>query len=163
MLCCDGMYDVTIRDLSPITALTLDHKGPYRLIAGAFQQLGGWLAARGLMGPATRVIGIYYDSPAAVAENDLRSKAGFVLPAGTSVDISNTPYNYTTIKGGPYAVVRYKGPYQDFPRVYQWLFGEGLSQLGRQHADAPPLEEYLNNPGDTPPSELLTDICIPVV
>ena len=53
------------------------------------------------------------------------------------------------------------GPYADMRAAYQWLYGTWLLQSGREIADAPILEEYLNNPRDTPPTELLTDICLP--
>jgi len=37
-----------------------------------------------------------------------------------------------------------------------------LPKCGREAADAPPLEEYLNTPRDVGPTELLTDICVPL-
>jgi AraC family transcriptional regulator len=35
-------------------------------------------------------------------------------------------------------------------------------QSEHEAADAPVFEEYLNNPKDTAPSELLTEICLPL-
>ena len=46
---------------------------------------------------------------------------------------------------------------------YNWLFGTWLPQSGRDLADAPVLEEYLNSPRDTAPSELLTVLYLPLV
>jgi len=37
------------------------------------------------------------------------------------------------------------------------------SRAGVTAADAPVFEEYLNNPKETAPANLLTDICLPVV
>jgi AraC family transcriptional regulator len=45
---------------------------------------------------------------------------------------------------------------------YQWLFGEWLPQSGKEVANAPCIEEYLNNPQNTAPTELLTDIYLPL-
>lgn len=45
---------------------------------------------------------------------------------------------------------------------YQWLYGEWLVRSGLEPADAPVFEEYLNNPRDTAPSDLLTDIYLPL-
>ena len=60
------------------------------------------------------------------------------------------------IREGVYAVLRHKGPYSDMRAAYDWLFGEWLVRSGREPADAPVFEEYLNNPRDTPPTELRT-------
>jgi AraC family transcriptional regulator len=39
-----------------------------------------------------------------------------------------------------------------------WLFGQWLPSFGRDAADAPVFQDYLNSPRDTPPTELRTDI-----
>ena len=41
----------------------IDHAGSYMQIGRAFEPLFGWFAARGLLGPQTRSIGVYYDDP----------------------------------------------------------------------------------------------------
>ncbi len=48
------------------------------------------------------------------------------------------------------------------PAAYRWLFAEWLVKSGREPADAPCFEEYLNDPRETPPTELLTDIFLPL-
>lgn len=154
------MFDVTIREFPARTAVTLAHQGSYQKIGRAFEQVGTWFAVRGLFGPESRMIGLYYDDPAAVPEEKLRSAAGIVVssaPAGVE-----SPYEVTQIRGGEYAVLRHQGPYTDLPAAYRWLYGEWLPKCGREVADAPPLEEYLNTPRDVPPTELLTDICVPL-
>ncbi|HVR66376.1 MAG TPA: GyrI-like domain-containing protein, partial [Verrucomicrobiae bacterium] len=94
-----------------------------------------------------------------VPEAELRSRGcvivGRTLPA-------EPPVKATGIAGGSYAVLRHKGPYADMRAAYQWLYGTWLLQSGREIADQPILEEYLNNPRDTAPTELLTDICLPL-
>jgi len=60
------------------------------------------------------------------------------------------------------AVLRHRGPYATMRSAYQWLYGHWLVQSGREAADAPVFEEYLNNPRDTAPADLLTDICLPL-
>lgn len=66
------------------------------------------------------------------------------------------------IAGGEHAVLRHKGPYSDLHVAYNWLYGTWLPQSGREVAAAPVFEEYLNNPRDTAPAELLTEICLPL-
>ena len=155
-----AMYDVTIESLAPSTAVTIAHRGAYMEIGKAFDTLFGWLAARGHLGPDVRCLGIYYDDPDAVPEPELRARAGVIAPRDFDIE---APLARTPIAGGPYAILRYKGPYADMPSAYRWLFGEWLVNSAREAADAPVFEEYLNSPRDTPPPELLTRICLPLV
>jgi AraC family transcriptional regulator len=46
--------------------------------------------------------------------------------------------------------------------AYQWLFGHWLVQSGACAGDAPVFEEYLNNPRDTAPADLMTDVFLPL-
>ncbi|MEW8561123.1 MAG: GyrI-like domain-containing protein, partial [Candidatus Thiodiazotropha sp.] len=62
------------------------------------------------------------------------------------------------IPGGTCASLIFKGPYAELEKPYDWFFGEWLPQSGYEAADFPPFEEYLNDPKDTPPNELLTRI-----
>ena len=152
--------EVEIREVPAMQVVTLDHTGSYMQIGKAFDALVGWLAARDLLSPEMRMVGIYYDDPGIVAEAELRSKAGVVLPGDVSVA---APVGVTPLRGGQYAVLRHKGPYSDMHAAYEWLYGTWLVQSGREAADAPVFEEYLNNPKETAPADLLTEICLPLV
>ncbi len=153
------MRDVMIRDVPAMDVVSVEHTGSYMQIGKAFDTLMGWLAARNLFSPEMRMIGIFYDDPGIVPEAELRSRAGVVLPRRVEVA---APVSIASIPAGEYAVLRHKGPYGDMRAAYQWLYGEWLVQSGREAADAPCFEEYLNNPKDTPPAELLTDIYLPL-
>ncbi|TKC89781.1 GyrI-like domain-containing protein [Trinickia terrae] len=153
------LREVTIRTVPAMTAVTVDHTGSYMQIGKAFDALFGWLASNDMLASVQHAVGIFYDDPGAVAEDSLRSKAGAVLAAPIGV---TAPLSLTEIAGGQYAVLRHRGPYADMAAAYQWLYGEWLPQSGREAADAPVFEEYLNNPRNTAPSELLTDICLPL-
>lgn len=152
-------FDVTIRDLPSLRLAALDHTGSYMQIGKAFEPLFGWFASRNLLGPATRSIGVYYDDPFSVNEDELRSRAGLMIGPDFRVE---PPLIETVLAGGRHAVLRHKGPYATMQSAYQWLFGAWLSQSGEEVADQPVFEEYLNNPRDTAPSDLLTDIYLPV-
>ena len=151
-------YDVRIVELPPMPVATEDHTGSFMNIGMAFDRLFGRLGGAGLLGPGVRMLGIYLDDPTAVAEEQLHSQAGAILPTQPP---AGTPSTVT--RGGAYAVLRHKGPYADMRGSYRWLFGTWLPQSGREAADAPVLEEYLNSPRDTPPGELLTDLYVPLV
>lgn len=66
------------------------------------------------------------------------------------------------IPGGPRAVLTHRGPYDGLKRAYDQLFRLWLPQSGCALVNAPDYEIYRNNPSDTPPEKLLTDICLPV-
>lgn len=153
------MYSVEIKQVPAMTAVTVPHSGSYMEVGKAFEQLFGWLAAQDLMQDATRVLGLYYDDPESVPEAELRSCAGAVLSSSPELQ---PPFEYCDVRGGEYAVLNYKGPYADMKAAYQWFYGEWLTRSGREAADAPCFEDYLNNPQDTAPSDLLTDIYMPL-
>ena len=48
------------------------------------------------------------------------------------------------------------------PGAYRWLLGTWLPGSGREPADAPIFEAYLDDPRDTAPAALRTDIHLPL-
>jgi AraC family transcriptional regulator len=152
-------HDVVVRVVSPATALANDHAGSYMQIGKAFDPLFGWCAARGLLGLESRAIGIFYDDPFSVAENELRSRACIVARDVMQIE---PPFLRVQIPGGRHAVLRHRGPYATMCSAYQWLYGDWLQKSGEEPADAPVFEEYLNSPRDTAPNDLLTDIYLPL-
>jgi AraC family transcriptional regulator len=153
------MQHVEIRTLPQMQAATLLHRGAYMEIGRAFERLFGTLGARNLLGPGLRMFGIYYDDPASVPETDLRSRAAIVAAVPFPID---PPLEPATVVGGEYAMLRHQGPYADMRAAYEWLYGTWLPQSGREPGDAPCVEEYLNTPRDTAPTELLSDIYLPL-
>ena len=152
-------WRIEIRQTPPLSLLTVEHIGSYMEIGRAFETLFGRATARGLPTPQTRTIGVYCDDPTAVPEDKLRSHAAIVAPPDAE---TIAPLRRLETRGGEYAILRHKGPYADMRSAYLWLFGTWLPQSGREAADAPVIEEYLNNPRDTPPSELLTELLLPL-
>jgi len=154
-----AMYEVEIRKLTRTRAATIPHKGSYMEIGRAFEKLFGTLAARNLLQPGIRMIGIFYDDVASVPEAELRSRAAIIGADSMPIE---APLEPAIIAGGDYAVIRHKGPYADMKPAYEWLYGSWLPRSGREPGDAPCLEEYLNSPRDTPPADLLSDIYLPL-
>jgi AraC family transcriptional regulator len=130
-------------------------------IGNAFEKLFGWLGVRGLIGPELRSVGIYYSDPDAVAESELQSAACVALPKMNDIELDKS-IERKILAGGEYAVLRHKGPYSNMRSAYQWLYGEWLANSGREVADQPAFEDYLNNPREVAPTELLTDIYMPL-
>jgi len=154
-----AMFDVTLRKIEPIQLLGVPHIGSYMQIGKAFETLFGTLYARGLAKPTMRMIGVYLDDPDLVPAERLRSIACVTMEDEIA---AAPPFEHRALDGGEYAVLRHRGPYADMHKAYQWLYAEWLPASGRQLRDIVMFEVYLNNPRDVPPTELLTDIHMPL-
>ena len=155
------MMDITIKQIESFDVLAMPHIGSYMNIGNAFEKLFGWIGMRGLIGPQLRSVGIYYSDPDAIAESELQSAACIALPNLQEIELDKS-IEKKSVAGGEYAVLRHKGPYSNMRSAYQWLYGEWLANSGREVADQPAFEEYLNNPREVSPAELLTDIYMPL-
>ncbi len=153
------MYQVDCETRAGMQLIGVDHRGSYMDIGQAFANLYGVLGARNQLQPAMRMIGVYFDDPQSVAEDQLRSRA--CVTGGADLALA-PPLSLTSLAAGDYAVLRHRGPYADMRAAYQWLYGVWLPNSGREPADAPVFEEYLNNPRDTAPADLLTAIYLPL-
>tara|TARA_R110002096_G_scaffold47539_21_gene126778 strand:- start:28 stop:492 length:465 start_codon:yes stop_codon:yes gene_type:complete len=153
------MHPVRIRREPSRSLVGLPHKGPYIEIGRAYEKLGALMAARGLMGDVRGMIAVYYDRPEDKAPEDLRSHAAFAVPIGTKAD---APLKLLPLPGGDHAVLRYQGPYAGLAGAYDQLFQQWLPNSGREPADGPVFELYHNTPADTPPEDLVTEICLPL-
>lgn len=69
---------------------------------------------------------------------------------------------FRAAQAGRAVPTRHRRPYATMRAAYQWLYGHWLVNSGHEVGDAPVFEEYLNNPRDTAPADLLTDICLPL-
>jgi AraC family transcriptional regulator len=155
-------HEVVLRRIEPIEVLSVDHVGPYPEVGRAFEILAGWVGARDLFGPDTRCLAIFYDDPDVTPATALRSKACFALgPRAAGVTVE-PPVARTVIAGGEYAVLTHRGPYQQLAETYDWLYGTWLPNSGREAADTPSFELYLNSPQEVRPAELLTEIHLPL-
>ena len=153
------MYDVTIREIPPLRLAAINHTGAYMNIGSCFDRLIVWAGPRQLTGPDTRMIGVYYDDPGSVAEEALRSQAAMTIPDDFTPD---GEVELVELPGGRAAVIRHTGPYAELERAYSWLYGDWLPTSGETPADTPPYEDYLNDPREVQPSELVTEIIIPL-
>ncbi|HLG55046.1 MAG TPA: AraC family transcriptional regulator [Vicinamibacterales bacterium] len=152
-------YQATTRELPGITVAALAHRGDYQTIPGTFVRLATMAGPLRMFRPETRSFGIYYDDPAATPVEALRSEACMTVPDDwtPSGDLERRE-----IRGGRYAVALHVGPYAELGHVYTWLYGTWLAQSGEEAADAPCIEEYLNDARTVPAAELRTEIWLPL-
>ena len=152
-------YQATIRDSATIRVAALPHRGDYQTIGTTFERLGALAGAQNLFGAASRSFGIYYDDISVVPRDALRSDACLTAPDGWTPE---GELELREIRGGRYAVTLHVGPYAELERVYKWLYGTWLAESGEEPADAPCIEEYLNDARTVPPTELRTEIWLPL-
>lgn len=153
-----SMYEVSIQTFPALHLAALAHRGAYHDIGESFEKLAAWAAGQGLP-PGARSFGLYYDDPESVATEELRSDACVAIAEGLT---PKAPLRDLTLAAGRYAMLVHTGPYAELERPYRWLFGEWLPASGEEAADAPVMEEYLNDPRSLPPSEWRTAICLPL-
>ena len=153
------MYPVETLNVETRRLFAIAHEGPYLEIGRAFEKLSHIAGSRGLWPHAQGMVGLYYDDPSAVAPEDLRSYAALIMGPDAELPDILEELEYD---GGKFAVLHYKGPYSELKPAYDYLFGKWLPESGEEPRDAPAMEIYLNNPADTDPEQLLTDICMPV-
>jgi AraC family transcriptional regulator len=158
-----AMFNVTIRDSQPVRLAAFRHQGHYLEIGPVFERLFAWAGPRGLMGPTTRGIGIYYSDTASAPPAEWRSDACISVAADVMPPDDADGPRLIDLAGGRHAVLRHKGPYAELHHAYAWLFGQWLPGSGEVPADRPVFEEYLNNPRDLPPEDWLTEINLPLV
>jgi AraC family transcriptional regulator len=155
------MHQVDFRTQDGFSVAAVEHRGSYMNISRAFESLYAWLAMRGLIDPLARMVGVYFDDPSAVAEDELRSLACAELFEPDAVAFDG-PVKRFEIAGGEFAVLTHVGPYAQLCFAYEWFYGTWLPGSGRETGEAPVFEVYVNNPRDTAPAELVTEIWMPL-
>lgn len=153
------LMDVTVKHLDPMRVACVAHVGPYQTVGQAWATLGRVLGPLGVFASRPLMFGICYDDPEVAEPSKIRYDAcvgvdaAFVAPDGIAVK---------TLDGGDYAVALHKGPYDRVGKVYAALYGQWLPRSGYEMRDAPSREVYLNDPKNTLPAELLTEVYAPV-
>ncbi|MEO1681374.1 MAG: AraC family transcriptional regulator [Pseudomonadota bacterium] len=152
------MFDVDIRSTPDKRLAALAHQGDYAEGSIAYQKVATIISAGDHWARTRGMAGVYYDDPDVTPAENLRSHAG-VLWEGGSVPEG---LEEVQLAGGRYAVLHYKGPYAGLSEAYRYLYGQWLSSSQESLRDAPSFEHYLNDPTDTAPADLLTDIYMPL-
>jgi len=153
------MFKVELQEVPARRVGAILHRGAYTAVGRCFDELLAMASAKQLWPRSSGVAGIYYDNPDAVSEAELRSHAGLVFTDDLALP---DELEEVRLVSGECAVLHYKGPYPAIKAAYDYLYGDWLPKSGKEPADAPPYELYLNSPADTAEEELLTDIYLPL-
>jgi AraC family transcriptional regulator len=150
---------VKLRSLPKMRVACVRNMGPYEKTGPAWKKLIEAANKKGLIDKTTDFLGLYYDDPARTPSEKLRCDVCI------SVDKSVTALEGLTIKdagGQEYAMAIHIGPHEDLKDTYQLIFEKGLPELRRAYTSGPVIEIYKNDPENTPPNELITEVYVPV-
>lgn len=154
--------DAQVLDLKPMPVVMLTHTGSYDALSEKFDQLWAWVEAKGV--PAKQTIGIYWDNPDYTAQNALRSAACVEIPVGFQLPATDgLPLQLFEIPGGTYVTLRHVGPYDQLASVWKDLTKSIERDLQRTISEKPAFEIYVNDPSDTAPRDLITELYMPIV
>lgn len=123
-------------------------------IGKAYGTLFGFLGQK-MLPPAGPPSALYFDLQIDEADIDMEA----CVPVAREVEAEGDMV-FHTLPAGRYATTLHKGPYDQMGPTYEammaWMAEQGLKPL------TPVREEYLNDPGEVEPSEVMTRIVWPV-
>ncbi len=151
--------NVTIEHRPETKYARVRHVGPYGEVGRALKVLMRWAAERGIPDITSKWFTQSYDDPSSVPMQALRSDACLVLTEDAE---GEGDVVVETRPARRYAVYLHEGSYRGISEAYQRLFGGWLPESGEELADAPCMEEYLDDPRVTPEAGLRTHLCLPL-
>lgn len=135
--------------------------GDYRLndYGGTWMRLFQFVQEQNLPKGDPSPLCIYHDDPKVTPTEKLRTDVCMVLPgkAAPKGDVG-----FKQLPAGRYATFIYKGPYSNLQAVYDTIYGKYIPEMECTLRDEASAERYLNDPCETAPEDLLTEIYIPV-
>jgi len=155
--------EVKIEKVAPMHVAYVRHVGPYQECKKAWDELCVWAGPKGLINESAKFLGACHDDPEQTPPEKCRYDACITVPEGTPV--SGTVQSMT-IEGGDYATLLHKGPYEKLGQSWKTLFLDWLPTSGRKvvcgQGGKVSFEQYLNDPDQTKPEDLLTILHIPL-
>ncbi len=112
-----------------------------------------------LLNKQTELYGISYDNPE-ISDNE-NYEYNACISIENNID-PNCEIGMKEIKGGKFAVFAFKGEYSNFNLIYQLIFKEWLFKSNYELRNAELFDRYLNSLIDTQPSDLTTEIYLPI-
>ena len=154
----DFSMPVIVETRPSLRIAAVKHRGPPQAIGTAFDRVMAWAGPKGVAMPPAWGVAVYLSNMMTVPPEDQEALAGLTVgPEMTSDDI----VTIHEVPGGKQAIFLYKGPYAHIGQGYQELFG-WLPTSGEEPAHLPCFEINLNDPRQTAPEDLLTELCLPL-
>ncbi|MFN7119233.1 MAG: GyrI-like domain-containing protein [Saprospiraceae bacterium] len=148
-----------IVQIAPVNVVYIRHTGSYDQVGKTWNQLLRWALLHWQLSRQTSTLGIVHDDPYITQTEQIRYDACLVVkkefqPKGS--------IGFKQLAGGKYAVFRYKGAYDNFYTVYDYIYSVILLQKGWQLRNEPALEWYIQSPPFYKPDNFLTDFYLPI-
>lgn len=155
------MEEVTVVEMPSQRVIGMRKKGKYQQVGKMIRGLFLYAMAVGAkpLGPPVFVCHEAGTDEAAKANAEGTADLEVVIPVEDEVEDTAEVKCYE-LPGGTMAKVLHKGPYGKCMAAYEKLFG-WIAANGKNIA-GPTREIYLNDPRQTPPEELLTEIYAPI-
>jgi len=163
---------VVIHDKPAVTLIGAWHYGDYMKIGVTFERVMAECAIAGILPSRPKSIGLYLADPECTDEPALKSFAGVVMPSRTPANSGRSAQNAKLptedldtyhYPGGRFAVLTHQGSYALLSQAYDWLYYKWLPSSDVSVRDEPCSEVYLNSPVYTAQTDLLTEVCMPIV
>jgi AraC family transcriptional regulator len=136
------------------------HTGSYTNVGKVWNQLLLWNLTHFHFGRHTSTLGIVHDNPEITDTENIRYDACIVLK--NEIKAKGT-IQCKAIEGGKYAVFRYKGAYDNFYEVYDYIYALCLLKFGYPLRNEPALEWYIKSPPFYKPENYVTDFYVPIL
>lgn len=152
---------VEIVEFAPVQVAALEHRGAVERVNDSVAKFIAWRRESGLSPrERSRTFGIAHDNPDTTEPERFR----FDVCGEVSAEVPPNPQGVVTkqIPGGRCARVRHVGSHARIGESIYPLYREWLPGSGEELRDFPLYFHYLNLLPDTPDSELLTDIYLPL-
>ncbi|HEY2531952.1 MAG TPA: GyrI-like domain-containing protein [Xanthobacteraceae bacterium] len=152
---------VQIIERKPTPIAYLRHVGPYGQPISMFWQTQAypWMVTNGLIGQPR--YGISHDDPRVTAPEQCRYDAGCEIPANLP---ARGDAHRTTIPGGQYAALSFKGVVSGFEPAWDALLRDWLPSSGLQLDNRPMFEYYPTDSRYDPSTGVLEcQLCVPVM
>ena len=153
--------NVQIIERKPTQIAYLRHVGPYGQPINTFwqAQVYPWMVANGLIGQAR--YGISHDDPRVTVPEQCRYDGGCEIPASV---LARGDARRTTIPGGQYAALSFKGVVAHFEPAWDALLRDWLPSSGLQLDSRPMFEYYpVGSSFDPTTGVLECQLCVPVM
>lgn len=151
--------NVVVQEMPALRVATVSHTGAYNRISEAFQRLGSIVGPAGIMREDAMMLALYHDDPETTPVEQLRSEAGISVPEDVRLPIGVAERR---LPAGRYARTTHVGPYRTLGDTWSRVLGEWLPGSGHRVIDTPCFEVYRNDPSNTPPNDLSTDLYVPI-
>lgn len=148
-----------IKYLPDLHLAYIRHTGSYDKVASSFQRLMLWAASHFILKLKPTTLGIIHDNPDLTDEEKIRFDACVMVSKEVK---PKGEIGYKKIEGGKFAIFTYKGTYENFYTVYDFIYNVCVFEKGWLLDDKPALEWYIKSPPFYKPENYITDFYVPI-